>query len=342
MIAAAKRGALKAKELIWNAIPAGIRIRRRYWRKLYNIRRENPELKKAGYLPDWGRAYAVANGISSPDYISEIDFHSVIEPSLNISWRVDRYRDKNFHDQLRLRSLPQTLGRIMACRLVSAEYRPIETIELPTHLHEVVIKPAVLSGGGSYVRFVQKNDLSTVIAELLDASPESKRSDFIIQASIDQHPDLARIHPSSVNTVRQMTLRWGGEIVLISAVLRIGRWGSRVDNHGAGGLAVGISEGKLKTFGFDKNFHRFDVHPDSGFRFEGFAVPSMAEVEVLCIEMHERIPDLDLISWDVSVDKLGQPVLIEFNAMEQGINSYQLCNGPLFGERTTELLSGVF
>ena len=49
-----------------------------------------------------------------------------------------------------------------------------------------------------------------------------------------------------------------------------------------------------------------------------------------------------MISWDFAVDINAEPILIEINLRFQGINGGQLCNGPLFGDLTDEILREVF
>ena len=49
-----------------------------------------------------------------------------------------------------------------------------------------------------------------------------------------------------------------------------------------------------------------------------------------------------LISWDFAVDPQGEPVLIEVNLTYGGVLVHQLCNGPIFGDRTEDILSRVY
>ena len=45
-----------------------------------------------------------------------------------------------------------------------------------------------------------------------------------------------------------------------------------------------------------------------------------------------------MASWDLAIDKNGEPVLIEVNLMYQGIGFLQINNGPLFGDYTEDIL----
>ena len=53
------------------------------------------------------------------------------------------------------------------------------------------------------------------------------------------------------------------------------------------------------------------------------------------------MPYFGLISWDFTVDQEENPVMIELNLRWCGLNFHQLHHGPLFGDRTTEILNKV-
>ena len=54
------------------------------------------------------------------------------------------------------------------------------------------------------------------------------------------------------------------------------------------------------------------------------------------------MPHFRLVSWDISVDEAGDPVLIETNLNYGELEFHQLCNGPVFGEDTRQILDEVF
>lgn len=49
-----------------------------------------------------------------------------------------------------------------------------------------------------------------------------------------------------------------------------------------------------------------------------------------------------MISWDLAINESGDPVLIEANFSYGQLDFHQMCNGPLFGETTEEVLNKVF
>ena len=49
-----------------------------------------------------------------------------------------------------------------------------------------------------------------------------------------------------------------------------------------------------------------------------------------------------LISWDFAIDENGEPMLIEMNISYGELDFHQLCNGPIFGDKTEDVLNEVF
>ena len=49
-----------------------------------------------------------------------------------------------------------------------------------------------------------------------------------------------------------------------------------------------------------------------------------------------------LISWDLAIDDNGEPTLIEVNLCYGGTDIHQIANGPLYGDKTEEILEKVF
>jgi len=284
--------------------------------KLADIRRRNKAVAGGG----WPDAYASVNGMVSDGYVSEPDFYIHVEPFLNHPGRASLYSDKNMYDRLALPNLPVTLARIMKGRIIGPDYRPLAAI---AGVSEALFKPSTESGGGVGVEFVR--DVDHRAHELARGS-----SDWIIQKPIIQAAEMSRLNHSSVNTIRVMTLRTTRGVVVVSSVVRIGRLGQRVDNQRAGGVAVGINEGRLRRCAFDKYFNSYVSHPDNDFAFEGYELPMTRDAELLCSSTHETIPNLDLLSWDIAIDENYRLVLIEVNVSPQEINFHQLCNGPVF------------
>ncbi len=144
--------------------------------------------------------------------------------------------------------------------------------------------------------------------------------EFLVEERLEQHDELKALHPSSLNTLRIMTVMHHGEPVVIRRVLRIGAAGSSVDNWASGGIAVAVdSEGQLARYGFYKpQFKpdytgRVEKHPDSQIVFQNYAVPFFHEAEQLALKAHRAFGKCASVGWDIAILKDG-PVWIEGNA----------------------------
>ena len=72
---------------------------------------------------------------------------------------------------------------------------------------------------------------------------------------------------------------------------------SILDNASQGGIFCGIDEeGKLKKYALRYNGDRFETHPTSGVRFEGYQLPSFPESMDLVRRAHPYMPQSRLIA----------------------------------------------
>ncbi len=154
---------------------------------------------------------------------------------------------------------------------------------------------------------------------------------YVVQPALVQHPELSRLYPRAVNTMRIVTVRNPeGEIEIFSTVLRVGAHGSEVDNWAQGGLSLGVKEdGSLADCGFHKPGYGTTrtSHPDTRVVFSTFRIPFYQESKELCIKAHNAIKGIHSIGWDVAVTEHG-PVIIEGNDNWE-ISIIQVCNGGL-------------
>jgi hypothetical protein len=300
---------------------------------------DDPALKAAlkarfnGYSYDlWHKVYAAVSGRSCVDYLPEDVFYNVFCERLDPRHRRGLFRDKNHFDRMDWPCLPETVFRIIGGRLFDKSYSMIDldtalSIARETGLAEFVVKPSRQSGGGNRVTFQDLDGLAAFLPANM-----GHHSDWIVQRPIIQHPIMAELNASSVNTLRIMTIRIDAKVSFVSAFVRFGIAGARVDNLTVGNVAVGIEEdGRLRKYGYDLKFRRFTTHPTQGYAFDRIVIPSYAAAQRTCVTLHERVPDLDLISWDVAIDHTGAPRVIEVNVGRQDVNVSQVCNGPVLG-----------
>ncbi|MBO4413687.1 MAG: hypothetical protein IKX86_00990 [Clostridia bacterium] len=143
-----------------------------------------------------------------------------------------------------------------------------------------------------------------------------RADDVILEELIVQHPDLSRLCPRCVNTLRIMTSAADpDDPVIIFAALRVGDGHHDVDNFHSGGMGMLVNPetGRVEGDALDKNVERFSVHPVTGEKFDGFAIPFWTETRELVKSASGVIPEMTVVGWDVAITPSG-PVIVEGNA----------------------------
>ena len=138
----------------------------------------------------------------------------------------------------------------------------------------------------------------------------------LVEEFIQQHPDLDRLSPSAVNTVRVITqLDDKGKVNILGCRLRISV-NSPVDNMAAGNLAAPVEEttGKVSGPGVYSDITKADqeYHPVTNVRINGFQIPYWDAILEMVKKAALLHPQNRSIGWDVVVTEKG-PGLIEGN-----------------------------
>ena len=136
----------------------------------------------------------------------------------------------------------------------------------------------------------------------------------VLEQLLVQHEKMARMCPTSVNTVRVATMLGDKQEGIVYAFLRIGN-GKVMDNVDQGGMAarVDLDSGTLKTVAADKAGNVYEKHPMTGTDIIGFTIPCWEEVKAMCLEAMHKVPQMRYVAWDVAVTPDG-PRFIEGNS----------------------------
>ena len=188
--------------------------------------------------------------------------------------------------------------------------------------HETVfLKPRALTMGEG-IRRVDTASIEDRVAFVADC--REKR--LLLEEAIVQHPALAALNPSSVNTVRIVSARdRRGEVRMIGAALRCGGAGSPVDNFHGGGVAytIDLATGKILTPGRDNStLAEYVCHPSTGAAVVGLAIPHWGKALALAGQGMDIVPSIGYIGWDMAVTPDGVE-LIEGNYNWPGGNIIQ-------------------
>ncbi len=157
-----------------------------------------------------------------------------------------------------------------------------------------------------------KADDSKEIEEMLN---DCKKNAYVVEGAIKQVPEIAKINPSSINTVRVYTLlKRNGEAQILGIMLRVGRKGSHVDNWGSGGVGYDfdIDTGVCVGYGRDKKNNPYIFHPDSDVQMVGFHLPCFDNLKKIIVELTHKVPEARFVGWDIAITPDGYE-LVEMN-----------------------------
>lgn len=182
--------------------------------------------------------------------------------------------------------------------------------------HAKVVKKVVSESCGRSIELIDttKAEPKKLFADMLS------QGKIILEEPIVQHPSVAALNTSSVNTVRCLTIHTDKGIEIPWCFMKVGRAGSFIDNGGAGGILVGIdpATGIFNTDGYDETNMRYSHHPDNGIEFRGFQLPEWEKMLEICREMALKIPEVGWIGWDMAYSQAGW-VVVEGNSLSEVI-----------------------
>ncbi|HEU4849625.1 MAG TPA: sugar-transfer associated ATP-grasp domain-containing protein [Terrimesophilobacter sp.] len=202
---------------------------------------------------------------------------------------------------------------------VFAKYVGRETLDVRTasvaelqrfvERHESVMIKVIDSDGGQGIErrnATAIDDYETFRDELL------ANRQFLVEQVIPQHPEMAALNPSSVNSLRIVTYFDGTEVHVLARVLKMGN-DDVIDNFAHGGMYTMLDEnGRAVHAAFDVAGDAYEIHPVSGIRIPGFQVPLYDQVLELVDEVARVIPQIPYVGWDVAISP-DRPVVIEGN-----------------------------
>ena len=181
-----------------------------------------------------------------------------------------------------------------------------------------------ISGGKIFV-----DNKETTVEDLISTVVSA---DYLVQERIYQHEKMSELCPSTINTIRLITVMdMDGVVHPFGPRLRIGRVGSSVDNWAKGGILVGIDlkTGQLFKKGFLKPQYgtSTEYHLDTKVKFDGFVIPHFQEAVEAAIKLHKFLYRSHSVGWDIAITNNG-PVFIEGNGLWE-ISGMQAVHGGM-------------
>lgn len=288
----------------------------------------------------WHEYFYSRNGNFSVRYIPTSFYHKEIIYRLNNFQLRHAYVDKGVYDiYFPDLNRPKTIVKNMNGYFYddhSAITRE-EALARCQNLPGAVVKPTLEGMWGEGVHVFASANGQTDMDQSVEELFKSYGKNFIVQEKVNQHEEMARLNPTSLNTLRILSYRQDNEVHILYAVVRIGRLGKSVDNETAGGINADIQldSGTILECAYGTPSEKKIMTTDNGTILKGFQIPSFEKALAVVREMHLRLPYFNLVGWDFGIDENGEPIMIEWN---RAPDLSQTAHGPAFGAMTEEII----
>lgn len=178
------------------------------------------------------------------------------------------------------------------------------------HKCDCIVKPNDSSMGEGIYKVHRDNDdeINTAIGQCLKDS-------CIVEECVVGCDELQQFHPSSLNTLRLVTIAYEGKAKVFGACFRMGQHNSVVDNSHGGGLvaSIDVSTGRIISNAIGARGKEYQVHPDSKTIIKGFQVPCWENVKQRCINAANSFKGVIVVGWDLTITSSGDFEFIEAN-----------------------------
>lgn len=192
--------------------------------------------------------------------------------------------------------------------LIIQEHSEEEIKNFVKKYQTVIVKPC----DGALGNGIYKMDFNDekLMRNLLDAYKKGKH--LILEEVIVEHPDLQRLNPTSVNTIRVITMIDAhGKVHILNTVAMIGADKGCVSNTHSGGCLchIDMETGIIDHLGSDVNGHSFLRHPVSGIVLPGYQIPNWEGVLDYAKKLAKVVPNGRYIGWDIVILEEGYDVI---------------------------------
>ena len=181
--------------------------------------------------------------------------------------------------------------------------------------NEIIVKPVseCCGKGVEKIKVTKKNS-----KEIYDNLIKTNR--ILIEEVAVQSNEIAKLHPSSINTLRIVTLNHS----IVAAFLRIGNENNVVDNFNHGGLVapINIETGIIDYLAIDKKGNLYEKHPLTEESILWLSIPKWPRIKRFVTQASKEVPEVGYVGWDICLGE-KDPFIIEANEFP-GHDLYQL------------------
>lgn len=233
----------------------------------------------------------------------------------------------------------QPEGRVIASDEIANSVQDVYRILKEKQVAQCVVKTTESSHGDNVyvVKHIDYGNDDCIMAlfnnEFVKLSDIISDTPLIFESVIKQTAQFSAFNPSSVNTIRFMTILYpDGKARMAGIWMKFGRAGKCVDNAGSGGnidACVDIATGEIKyvtEFNGWRNTKVVTHHPDSGALLEGVKIEHWDYIVAQVLYFQECFPYIKAAGWDIAITDDG-PVVIEVNDFWDRTGQYFIRRG---------------
>lgn len=305
--------------------------------------------KKIPY--DWHKYYSSYTGNFDENYIPELLFIPEIERKF-----VPREYARVFENKNLLPILVNGIDNVRTADIIISCENGIfrnsnmdfidraQAEEILFDIGKAFLKPARDSNSGKGCCLLDiKNGIDQNSRRTIEEILKNQGRYYNIQERLINCSELSKLHPESINTLRVTTYIWKDKVYHFPLLLRIAQGKNTLDNAHQGGMFIGVNDdGTLKKCAYTEFQERYYAHPDTKIKFDGYKLPEIPQMIESVKKIHQRIPQIGMISWDVTIDNNNTVVIVEMNLQGQTIWMTQMTNGKgAFGENTADILKWI-
>lgn len=176
--------------------------------------------------------------------------------------------------------------------------------------HPKFIVKIKCGSGGNGIRVIDIKDYNAT-----KLYQQLKIEHVLVEQLIQQHEAFSSFNPTSVNTLRLVTILTKDGVNLMNVVFRMGNGEVSTDNFHHYGLACLVDEknGVVISRAVDKNNMTYYFHPYTNKQIIGFKIPCWEKIVETVKEAAVICPDVKYVGWDVVLDNDDNIVIIEGN-----------------------------
>lgn len=286
----------------------------------------NEVLGNKNYAP-WLYIYAAVQNKFEEGWIPEDYYIKEVVPKTKGDY--GKLADRNFMTPFLFSKIPSSdLGYYLNGKFCSTKNEIIEPETLKEHLFkncDKLVYKLENSRQGKGVFVMDRDNFDISVCQ------SRKYANGVFQKFIKQHPFFSEFAVNSLATIRITTTSDSlGKISVNCGYIRFGRnTHTHILSNSAVSVPIDITTGELDPKAYFK-WNEIDKHPDSKTGFANKQIPNFKKCLAKVIEMHNVIPFMGCIGWDVIVDESKDVQLIEWNGNHNNIKLNEATSGPCF------------